>query len=221
MASTIGQEKEKPVATDTLGDRFPDVDVPHLGAVVQLLYNLGKDVKDIEDIEATPYVKVEVSGETWLILNKDEAEEYVEGDVENTFNEMGTDAFDVNWKDFVTNTSDFDEALSEYAADYIESLKEEGSEENEISRLSQEMEEAGVVSEEEFASYLINKLAPDGDTMTWYINEFGPAEFVRMADADFVALTNHLVITEGVESIIAADGEKIDLEKGYSGFRLD
>jgi len=218
MAETL--EKEKPISTDTLGDRFPDVDVPHLGAVVQLLYHIGKEIEDIESIEATPYVKVNVGGEEWIILNKDEIEEYVEGDVENTFNEMGMDAFGVNWKDFVTNTSDFDEALAEYATNYIEGLQDRGNEEDGTSRLDQEMQEAGVASEEEFASFLANKLASEGEAMEWYAREFGPEEFIRRASVDFLALAKHLIITDGVGSIISVDGEELDLEKGYSGFRL-
>jgi hypothetical protein len=152
-------------------------------------------------------------------LNKDEAKEYVEGDVENTFNEMGTDAFTVNWKDFVSNVSDFDDALTENAKDYIERIREEAGEG--LSLLDQEMEEAGTATEEEFEQYLINKWAPDGDAMIWYAKEFGPAEFVRIADVDFPALARHLIITDGIGSIISVDGDELDLEKGYSGFRLE
>jgi hypothetical protein len=214
------QEKVEP-STDSLVDLFPDVDKPHLSAVVQLLYAIGKDVEDIEDIEATPYVKVNVGGEEWVVLNDDEADQYAEDEVAKILDENGTGSFNVEWKDFVDNIDDFDNALAEKALEYIDAIREEPGTEEGLTELDQQMVEAGMATEEEFQVYLVNKWSPSGDAPSWYNTEYGSDAFKELASIDTEALAKHILIVEGRGSIISGtDQEELKLEHGYFAYQL-
>lgn len=218
-------EPEEPVekpTRETLEDKFPDVDMPHLQAVIQLLYATGNEIDDIEFIDASPYVRVEVGGEEWLVMSDGEADEYVEEDIGEMFDDMGMEGFNVNWPDFIENAGDFDTALAESVDSYIENIRDEApSDPSFATRLDEEMTAAGAANEEEFEDYLASQWVPDGDNIQWYINEFGMEAFKELANIDTTALAKHVVETDGRGQVISSyDGEEVDLSKGYYGYRL-
>lgn len=217
-------EKEKP-ATSALEDAFPDVDVPHLTALVQLLYQTGNNVEDIEDVDATPYVNVSFKdGSEYYIMEDSEADEFARKDVEEMFDDMGRDAFNVQWEDFVMNEGDFEMALNETIDNYIEDIREEAGDDPESggTRLDEEMIRANAASEDEFHDYLASQWCPDEDYIHWYVDEFGNEAFMEFASVDIEALAKYVIDTDGRGNIIAGyDGYEIDLPGGYYAYRTN
>ena len=208
---------------ETLEDKFPDVDMPHLEAVIQLLYHTGNEIKDIEFIDPTPYVRVEVGGEEWFIMNMDEVNDYIGEEVESLFDASGMEMLNLNWLDFIINRDDFTKTLAEDIQAYIDSVREEPPLDptNFTSRLDEEMAEGGAANEEEFEDYLTSQWVPDGDIIAWYIEKYGEDAFKDLADVDYELLAKHLIETDGRGSVIAKNGEEVDLGKGYYAYRLD
>jgi hypothetical protein len=219
-------ETEKPVEKPTkeaLEDLYPDVDMPHLQTVIQLLYHTGYEIDDIESMDATPYVRVYVGGEEWFIMSDTEADEYAEEDAENLFDEMEMDALPGDWPDFIMNKDDFDSALAEAIQNYIETAREEPSNDPTTydSKLDEEMAGANTASEQDFEDYLTTQWVPDGDVIQWFISEYGHEAFKETANVDTAALAKHIMETDGRGSIISDyNGEEIDLGKGYYAYRL-
>lgn len=216
------QEKEKPTES-TIEDLFPDVDRPHLTAVISLLYTIGKEISSIEYIDATPYVTVDVGGETWLILNDSEADTKAQEEIAETLDNGDFDAFgeEVQWKDYIDNIDEFDNALAQKAIDYIDGIREQPGPEEGMSELDMEMAEAGMTTEEEFQVFLVNKWAPSGDAAAWYRSEYGNDAFKELAEVNTDALAQHILVVEGRGSILAdEDGDEVDLGHGYFGYRL-
>jgi hypothetical protein len=215
---------EGKVATSEMEDRFPDVDKPHLEAIVQLLYHLGVNVDDIHNVNATPYVEVEVGNETWIIMSDQEADEFAEENVINTFEEMGEEGFTVEWKDFVLNEGDFDTSLQETVDNYIENIREEVSDDPTTfsNRLDEEMVAHNVASEEEFADQLREDWLGDSTPIEWYIKEFGSEAFKEFAQVDTTKLAKYVIESDGRGSVIAGyDGDEVELGKDYYAYRTN
>ena len=221
------EETPKPaegkVATSEMEDRFPDVDAPHLEAIVQLLYHLGYNVGDIHNVDPSPYVEVEVGHETWFIMNDQEADEFAEQSVVDTFEETGQEGFSVEWKDFVLNEDDFETALSESVDNYIENIREEPSSDPEFeTRLDEEMAKKNVASEEEFADQLREDWQGNDSIIDWYIREFGDEAFKQFAQVDSTKLAKYVIESDGRGSVIAGyDGDEVELGKDYYAYRTN
>ncbi len=220
----IPKPAEGKVATSEMEDRFPDVDKPHLEAIVQLLYHLGVNVDDIHNVNATPYVEVEVGNETWFVMSDQEADEFAEESVENSFSDVGQEGFNVEWKDFVLNEGDFDTALQETVDNYIENIREEVSNDPTTfdNRLDEEMVAHNVVSEEEFGDALKEDWLGSGTAIDWYIEEFGDDAFREFAQVDATKLAKYVIESDGRGSVIAGyDGDEVELSKDYYAYRTN
>lgn len=216
---TIDEDKPEPEPRETLEERFPNVDVPHLTAVVELLYRTGFEVREIEYIDATPYVTVGLKGEEWLILNDDEADEKATEEVEEML-DSDLNALPSSWKDFINNGDDFNNLLAEKVMEYIDAIREEPADEQGMTELDQQMAEAGVATEQEFEVAMTNKWAPNGDAAQWYIDEYGDQAFKEIADIDVESYVNHIIVTEGRGAILSEDGEEMSLGHNYYAYRL-
>lgn len=217
---------EEPVAKqpEALEDMFPDVDVLHLSAIVKLLDNLGMNVEDIESVDATPYVRIYVAGQEWVVMNDTEADEYATQSAEDSLEELGTEGLNITWKDYVTNEDDFETACIEQLDNYINDIAEEQSKEPDMfpSRLEEEMHYADVADRDSFLQYLIEKAVPNDDYVQWYIDEFGDEAFMGLAALDTEGIAKYIVDTDGRGSVISSyDGEEVELSTGYSAFRVN
>ena len=214
---------EGKVATSEMEDRFPDVDGPHLEAIVQLLYHLGYNVDDIHDVDPTPYVEVEVANESWFVMSDSEADEFAENSVEESFEEMGQEGFNVEWKDFVLNEGDFDTAIQDSVDNYIENIREEPATDPTFdSRLEEEMVAKNAATEEEFGDALRDDWLGNSTPIEWYIDEFGNEAFKEFAQVDTTALAKYVIETDGRGSVIAGyDGDEVELSNNYYAYRTN
>lgn len=216
---TIDEDKPEPDPRETLEEKYPDVDIPHLSAVVQLLYLEGKEIRDIEYIEATPYVIVNLKGEEYLILNEDEADEKTEEEIAKMLDE-DVRSLSGEWRNFINNSDDFDNLLAEKVTEYIDAIREEPAPAGDgTTELDQQMMEAGVTTEPEFEIYLVNKWSPSGDSAEWYLDEYGDQAFNEIADIDTVGLAQHILVAEGKGAVLSEDGEELKLGHGYFAYK--
>jgi hypothetical protein len=220
------EETPKPaegkVATSEMEDRFPDVDKPHLEAIIQLLYHLGVNVDDIHNVNATPYVEVEVGHETWLVMSDQEADECAEESVIDTFEEGGEKGFTVEWKDFVLNEGDFDTTLDDTVQNYIDNIREEPSNDPTTfdNKLDEEMVAKNVASEEEFADQLKEDWLGNSTPIEWYIEEFGSEAFKEFAQVDTTKLAKYIIETDGRGSVIVEQGgDEVELPNDYYAYK--
>ena len=112
-----------------------------------------------------------------LIVDEDGREKEFKEHQNNLIDDIGINGFSDNFKEWIYNNAInnkwFDDVLKEMMENYIEDIKyEEG-------RLDEEMEEAGVYTEEEFLEYLIES---SGDSIKYYIEMFGKEEFKEVID---------------------------------------
>lgn len=220
------KEPEKPVnVSESPAEIFPDVDKPHIEGLMSLLAYLGYEIPDIVDLDSTPYVKVEFSGgEEYFIMNDQEADEFAEEDIENLFDDVGMEGFNVNWPDLIENVGDFEMALDEDIDSYIEDIKEEISDDPQYAtRLDQEIGEAGLATEEEYAAQMKDqRIRQYGSAIDWFVDEFGQEEFKSIAIVDTAALAKEVMDTDGRGHIIAGyDGDEIELGNGWYAYRMN
>lgn len=212
-------DKDEPITTSTLEERFPDVDVPHLSALVELLYRTGMEIRNIEYVDATPYVDVGLKGQEWLILNDDEADEKAREEVEKML-DSDLNSLPSSWKEFVNNGDDFTNLLAEKVMEYIDAIREEPADDMGTTELDKEMQEAGLATEEEFADYIASKWVPSGDATQWYVDEYGDQAFRELADIDVDSYINHIIINEGRGAILSEDGDELNLGHGYYAYQI-
>jgi len=213
---------EGKVATSEMEDRFPDVDGPHLEAIVQLLYHLGYNVDDIHDVDPSPYVEVTIGHETWLVMSDQEADECAEESVIDTFEEGGEKGFTVEWKDFVLNEGDFDTTLDDTVQNYIDNIREEPSNDPTTfdNKLDEEMVAKNVASEEEFADQLKEDWLGNSTPIEWYIEEFGSEAFKEFAQVDTTKLAKYIIETDGRGSVIVEQGgDEVELPNDYYAYK--
>jgi hypothetical protein len=182
------------------------------------------NVEDIESVDATPYVRIYVAGQEWVVMNDTEADEYATQSAEDSLEELGTEGLNITWKDYVTNEDDFETACIEQLDNYINDIAEEQSKEPDMfpSRLEEEMHYADVADRDSFLQYLIEKAVPNDDYVQWYIDEFGDEAFMGLAALDTEGIAKYIVDTDGRGSVISSyDGEEVELSTGYSAFRVN
>ena len=142
--------------------------------------------------------------EDFLILTEEEAEEEARQQLRNLFNECGYNFINLNLC-YYLDEAWFKEYFEESYSCYIEDIKyEEG-------RLEEEMEEAGVETEEEYLYYLV-------DTIDDYIEEFkfqyGEEELNEVirrnpSIIDEESLIDDIILNDGRGSIISSyDGQE-------------
>lgn len=112
-----------------------------------------------------------------LIVDEDGRDEEFKEYQNNLIDEIGINGFSENFKEWIYNNAIdkewFDDVLKEMMENYIEDIKYEDD------RLDEEMEEAGVTTEEEFLDYLIES---SDDSIQYFINTFGEEEFKEVIE---------------------------------------
>ena len=176
---------------------------------------------EVEDLTASKYdnrvFENEEAGE-YIVLTEEEAYDTAEEDIRNSIEECGIESFSECYQEWILDTCVdkewFDEYLEEYYTYYIDDIRdEEANYEEYETRLDEEMDEAGVETEEEFLDYLIEDA---GNSIDWYIDNFGYEEFKSVCEEcdliDWDSVINEVISEDGFANSIATyDGKEYEV----------
>ena len=191
--------------------------------IEQLAEYRGVEVTDIMQSTFNPNLFVIDGSEEWLVYETEqEAEDAAVEQVKNLLDSEGISF--LNWKymsadiaDFV-DTEWFETTKREFYEQYVEDIRDEW-EDDDITRLDVEMENAGCETEEDFIDYLCNSWP---DSIEWFRSNFGNAELDYVAInhpevVDIDKLAQYVVDTDGVANTLASyDGEEVELYNCYA-----
>ena len=195
--------------------------------IEQLAEYRGVEVTDIMQSTFNPNLFVIDGSEEWLVYETEqEAEDAAVEQVKNLLDSEGISF--LNWKymsadiaDFV-DTEWFETTKREFYEQYVEDIRDEW-EDDDITRLDVEMENAGCETEEDFIDYLCNSWP---DSIEWFRSNFGNSELdsVVINNPDVVdidKLAQYVVDTDGAANTLASyDREEVELYNYYA-YRVD
>ena len=185
---------------------------------------------EVEDLTVSKYdervFENEEAGE-YIVLTEEEADEAAEENVRNIIDDIGLQSFSEYFQQWILDTcvdSDwFEDFLREDMENYIEEIRDE--EPNYVkyeSRLDEEMDDAGVDTEEEFLEYLIECY---DDPVEWFKDMFGMEEFTNTIEEynliDWESVINEAIEVDGCGHFIATyDGVENEMDE-YFIYRLN
>ena len=185
---------------------------------------------EVEDLTRSKYYnrvfENEEAGE-YIVLTEEEAYDAADESIRDSIEECGIESFSKDYQECILNTCVdkewFDEYLEEYYTYYIDEIRDEesGYEEYET-MLDEEMDEAGVETEEEFLEYLIKGA---DDSIDWYIDCFGYEEFKSVCEEcdliDWDSVIEEVISEDGIANSIATyDGKEYEVGE-YFIYRLN
>jgi hypothetical protein len=185
-----------------------------------LAAHLGVDEDSIQPVTYASNI-FEVGDAEWAVLTEDEAEQAAKNDIQSLYDDIGVDSFTPWFRDWIyDNAVDrewFEEALKESFENYVADIKDEDD------RLQQEMDDAGVDTEEEFVDYLVRTA---GDPIEYYVDNFGSDAFRDICSQnnliDIDAVAEKAIEEDGVAHFVARyDGKEVDLGDGLFAYRLN
>ena len=185
---------------------------------------------EVEDLTVSKYderVFENEEADEYIVLTEEEADEAAEESIKELINDMGLESFTEDFQQWILDNcvdSDwFAEYLEDYERGYIEDIRcEESDYEEYETRLAEEMENAGVDTEEEFLEYLIECY---DDPVEWFKDMFGMEEFTNTIEEynliDWEAVINEAIEVDGCGHFIATyDGEENEMGE-YFIYRLN
>lgn len=188
--------------------------------IIGLLEYLGYE--EIEEITINGYNEIEIDGATYKILTDDEAEEEFESYQKNLFDDIGLSGYSESFQYWIKyNALDkdyFDDIVREDCENYIEDIKYDGED-----RLLEEMENAGVETEEEFLEYLIDNA---GDSIEYVTDNFGNDYLDILLNhnpwiIDLDTVIEEIKSCDGRRCLAYYDDEELELDNGYFAYRID
>ena len=185
---------------------------------------------EVEDLTTSKYYnrvfENKEAGE-YIVLTEEEAYDAAEEDIRNSIEECGIELFSECYQEWIlenhTDEEWFDEYLEEYYCSYIDDIRDVKAVYNEYeTRLEEEMDEAGVETEEEFLDCLIEGA---GDSIEWYIDNFGYEEFKAVCEdynlIDWDSVIEEVISEDGIANSIATyDGKEYAIGE-YLIYRLN
>ena len=180
------------------------------------------NVEEIEEITINSEDEIEVDGATYKILTDEEAEEEFKSYQKDLFDDMGLSGFFISFQTWIKENaldrSYFDDIVRESMEMYIEDVKYEGED-----RLLEEMEDAGVETEEEYLDYLIDNA---GDSIEYFEDNFGSDYLDETLEKNPWLIDLDKVIEEikswdGRSCLAYYDNEELELDNDYFAYRID
>ena len=185
---------------------------------------------EVDDLTVSKYdervFENEEAGE-YIVLTEEEADEAAEENLKESINDMGLQSFTEDFQQWILdNCVDSDwlaEYLEDYEIGYIEDIRcEESDYEEYETRLAEEMEDAGVNTEDEFLEYLIECY---DDPVEWFKDMFGMEEFTNTIEEynliDWEVVINEAIEVDGCGHFIATyDGVENEIDE-YFIYRLN
>ena len=188
---------------------------------------LGVEVEDLTVSKYDERVFENEEADEYIVLTEEEADEAAEESIKELINDMGLESFTEDFQQWILDNcvdSDwFAEYLEDYERGYIEDIRcEESDYEEYETRLAEEMEDAGVDTEEEFLEYLIECY---DDPVEWFKDMFGMEEFTNTIEEydliDWEVVINEAIEVDGCGHFIATyDGVENEMGE-YFIYRLN
>ena len=188
---------------------------------------LGVEVEDLTVSKYDERVFENEEADEYIVLTEEEADEAAEESIKELINDMGLESFTEDFQQWILDNcvdSDwFAEYLEDYEIGYIEDIRcEESDYEEYETRLAEEMEDAGVDTEEEFLEYLIECY---DDPVEWFKDMFGMEEFTNTIEEydliDWEVVINEAIEVDGCGHFVATyDGEENEMGE-YFIYRLN
>ena len=185
---------------------------------------------EVEDLTVSKYdertFENKEAGE-YIVLTEEEAYDAAKESIKNLIEDLGLESFSEGFQEWILDTCVdkewFDEYLEDYYTYYIDEIRDEESDYEEYeTRLEEEMDDAGVDTEEEFLDYLIEGA---GNSIEWYIDNFGYEEFKSVCKEcdliDWDSVIEEVISEDGIANSIATyDGKEYEVDK-YFIYRLN
>ena len=188
---------------------------------------LGVEVKDLTESKYNERTFTNGEAGEYIVLTEEEAYETAEEIIKATIEDLGLEAFSEEFQEWILDNcvdSDwFDEYLEEYYCSYIDDIRDQESDYEEYeTRLAEEMDDAGVETEEEFLDYLVENT---GDAIEYFKDNLGMEEFSGVIEEndliDWDRVIEEVISQDGVaHSIATYDGVENEVGE-YFIYRLN
>ena len=193
---------------------------------VTALLNGVFEGENIDSIEIVDENTIEVNGQTYLVLDDEEADNYYYDYQKGLIEDLGLDGFNDYFKDWIIDNcideDHFFNMMNECNQSYLDDIENEESLTHD-NRLEEELEENRCADRDEYLELLNNEY---NSAVEWYINNFGEDSFKNyikehdyLIDWDEVIEECKSVDGRGIMS--SDDGYEIELNDGYFAYRID
>ena len=193
---------------------------------VTALLNGVFEGENIDSIEIVDENTIEVNGQTYLVLDDEEADNYYYDYQKGLIDDLGLDGFNDYFKDWIIDNcideDHFFNIMNECNEFYLDDIENEGSLTHD-NRLEEEMEENGCADRDEYLKLLNNNY---DSAVDWYRDNFGDnmlTDYIKEHDylIDWDEVIEECKSVDGRGTISDYDGCEIELEDWYFAYRID
>ena len=193
---------------------------------VTALLNGVFEGENIDSIEIVDENTIEVNGQTYLVLDDEEADNYYYDYQKGLIDDLGLDGFNDYFKDWIIdnciNEEHFFNIMNESNEFYLDDIESEGSLTHD-NRLEEEIEENGCADRDEYLELLNNNY---DSAVDWYRDNFGDnmlTDYIKEHEylIDWDTVIEECKSVDGRGAISDYDGCEIELEDWYFAYRID
>ena len=193
---------------------------------VTALLNGVFEGENIDSIEIVDENTIEVNGQTYLVLDDEEADNYYYDYQKGLIDDLGLDGFNDYFKDWIIDNcideEHFFNIMNECNEFYLDDIENEGSLTHD-NRLEEEIEENGCKDRDEYLELLNNNY---DNAIDWYRDNFGDnmlTDYIKEHEylIDWDEVIEECKSVDGRGTISDYDGCEIELEDWYFAYRID
>ena len=193
---------------------------------VTALLNGVFEGENIDSIEIVDENTIEVNGQTYLVLDDEEADNYYYDYQKGLIDDLGLDGFNDYFKDWIIDNcideDHFFNIMNECNEFYLDDIENEGSLTHD-NRLEEEIEENGCADRDEYLKLLNNNY---DSAVDWYRDNFGDnmlTDYIKEHEylIDWDEVIEECKSVDGRGTISDYDGCEIELEDWYFAYRID
>ena len=193
---------------------------------VTALLNGVFEGENIDSIEIVDENTIEVNGQTYLVLDDEEADNYYYDYQKGLIDDLGLDGFNDYFKDWIIDNcideEHFFNIMNECNEFYLDDIENEESLTHD-NRLEEEIEENGCANRDEYLELLNNNY---DSAVDWYRDNFGDnmlTDYIKEHEylIDWDEVIEECKSVDGRGTISDYDGCEIELEDWYFAYRID
>ena len=193
---------------------------------VTALLNGVFEGENIDSIEIVDENTIEVNGQTYLVLDDEEADNYYYDYQKGLIEDLGLDGFNDYFKDWIIDNcideDHFFNIMNECNEFYLADIENEESLTHD-NRLVEEIDENGCKDRDEYLELLNNNY---DSAVDWYRDNFGDnmlTDYIKEHEylIDWDTVIEECKSVDGRGTISDYDGCEIELEDWYFAYRID
>ena len=182
--------------------------------------------ENIDSIEIANDARIKVNGQTYLVLDDEEADNYYYDYQKGLIDDLGLDGFNDYFKDWIIdnciNEEHFFNIMNECNEFYLDDIENEESLTHD-NRLEEEIEENGCKDRDGYLELLNNNY---DSAVDWYRDNFGDnmlTDYIKEHEylIDWDTVIEECTSVDGRGAISDYDGCEIELEDWYFAYRID